>query len=304
MDGWHSFNNDDTRFKKKELMGEMNDIYGTNLQDRLSDIYFVIQGAADYMADQMINLPSISSEGKLEMEIIMAGILSYRIDKSIILQALLANNPAFSKISLDNILKAMNGYLQDYEYLLLNEKRYSLLDFAKTHGKLKLLLLTEPDKGGELKAPMFVDENNNITQCRFAFFDNFELTPEFIVNNKSNILVEESVDGEYLFRLQWDLDRFFDDYMKLIAYYIYCSPLNYQNVLTSIEIDNGLAGIKRKATNVIAFYHEGEMPESALEETPNICPDISYALEQGVYSLNSVGISTGIIGQSIGRPNS
>lgn len=277
----------------------MNDIYGTNLLDRLSDIYLVIHNAAVFMAEQMINLPSISNEGKLEMEIIMAGILSYRIEKNIILQALLANNPAFCNLSQTNILNAMDGYLLDYEYLVLNKKRYPLLDFAKTHGKLKLQHLTEPDKGGELKAPVFVDENNNITRCRFAFFENYELTPDFIVKNKSNILVEESSGGEYLFRLQWDLDRFYNDFMKQIAYYIYCSPLNYKNVLSSVEIDKGLTNINRKATNIIIFYGEREIPQSDLGETPNICPDISYALEQGVYSLNAVGISIGIIGQSI-----
>lgn len=276
----------------------MNDIYGTNLQDRLSDIYFVIHGAAAFMAEQMTNLSSISNEGKLEMEIIMAGILSYRIEKHIILQALLENNPAFSHLCQTSILNAMNGYLLDYEYLVLNKKRYPLLDFAEKHGKLKLQHLTEPDKGGELIAPLFVDENN-ITLCRFAFLENYELTPEFIVKNKSNILVEESSDGEYLFRLQWDLDRFYNDFMKLIAYYIYCSPLNYKNVLCDVEIDEGLSNIKRKATNIIVFYKEGEIPQSDLEETPNICPDISYALEQGVYSLNALGISTGIIGQPI-----
>ena len=275
----------------------MNDIYGTNLQDRLSDIYSVIQGAATFMAEQMVNLPSISNEGKLEMELIMAGILSYRIEKHIILQALLANNPAFCNLSHTNILNAMDGYLADYEFLILR-KRYPLLDFAKTHGKLKLKHLTEPDKGGKLVAPLFVDDNN-ITLCRFVFFEDYELTPEFIVKNKSNILVEESSDGEYLFRLQWDLDSFYNDFMKLIAYYIYCSPLKYKNVLCGVEIDEGLTSIKRRATNTIVFYGEGEIRQSDLEETPNICPDISYALEQGVYSLNALGTSTGIIGQSI-----
>ena len=277
----------------------MNDIYGTNLQDRLSDIYFVIQSSAAFMAEQMINLPRISNEGNLEMEIIMAGILSYRIEKSIILQALLANNPAFCDLSPTNILNAMDGYLLDYEYLVLNRKRYPLLDFAKTHGKLKLQHLTDPDRGGELIAPLFVDENNNITRCRFAFFDNYELTPDFIVKNKSNILVEETSDGEYLFRLQWDLDRFYNDFMKLIAFYIYCSPLKYRNILTSIEIDNNLMSIKRRSTNVIVLRGLKEFSKSEMEESSDICPDISYALEQGVYSLNALGISTGIIGQSI-----
>lgn len=267
------------------------DMYGDHLQDRLSDLYSIISSASKKMTNQMINLPSISQEGKLETEIIMAGILSSSVDKKIILQALLANNPSYSSLYQTNILNAMARYVHDYEFLFLNHRRIPLLEFQKNHGRLKLMQLTEPDKGGELKAPIFVDDKGNITRCRFAFFKNYETTPEFIIKNKSSILVEETLDNEYLFRLKYDLDRCYDDYMKLIAFNIYCSPLNYRNVLSSFDIEKGLASITRKATNVIVSYNINNISKSDFEKNSNICPDISYSFEQGVQTLFALGES-------------
>ena len=275
------------------------DIYGDRLLDRLHDIYSCIHFGAEEMVSEMVNLPGVSEQGLMEIEIIMAAILSYRVEKGIVLQSLLAEKPAFHKVGLTNITKAMEGYLNEYRSVILEDdikRRSTLLDFVKDHVKLKLATLIEHDEYGNKKAPIFVDNNANVTHCRFVLFDENEQNADFIIENKSSIIIDETKKGEYLFRHQRDLDWSFEYFMRLIAFYVYCSPLNYRHVLCGGEIEEGLAGIKRRATNVSVISDiNNEIPKSDFEETSNICPDIHYALMEGVNCMVALAISTGLI---------
>lgn len=81
------------------------DIYGAKLLKRLSDIYYCIHAGAENMAREMVNLPEISKEGMMEIEILMAAILSKNIEESIVLQALLSGNPLLKKEELSEIAR-------------------------------------------------------------------------------------------------------------------------------------------------------------------------------------------------------
>lgn len=275
------------------------DTYGNSLLNRLSDLYFCIHSGAEDMVYAMVNLPKVSEQGFLEIEIIMAAILSNRVEKGIVLQSLLLGNPAFHKVGLTNISNAMEGYLHQHKLVIWADnirERHSLLEFVKNNGELKLAHLKEPDASGNKTAPLFIDDNTNRSiLCRFVFFAENEQNADFIKRNKSDIVIDETVDGEYLFRHKRDLDWAFDFYMKQIAYYIYCSPLQYKFVLCEAEVEKGLANIKRRPTNAIVLNKVEPLSKSDFEESSDICPDIGYALDAGVGTMEEMAISTCIV---------
>lgn len=274
------------------------DIYGDKLLERLSDIYYSIHAGAENMVREMVNLPEVSKEGMMEIEILMAAILSKKIEESIVLQALLSGNPLLKKEELSKITEAMESYLYQYKSQVLHDDikgRYPLLDFAKVHGKLKLCDFKNVNAVEITKYPLFIDENSKMTKCRFVWFEKNEETADFIVKNKTNIFVDETKDGEYLFRLKRDIDYDYNFFMKTIAYYIYQSPLKYKCFLDSEEIDRSLANVKRKTTNVIITSEVKTGGESAFEEKSEICSDINYAFNQGIYMLEGLASSAGLI---------
>lgn len=274
------------------------DIYGGLLLERLSDIYYCIHAGAEEMVCQMINLPEVSKEGMMEIEILMAAILSNNIKISIVLQALLSGNPLFENLKLAKIIEAMESYLSQYKSQVLHndiKERNSLLDFAKVHGKLKLIDFKNTNTGKITKYPLFVDANFKMIKCRFVCFEENEKTANFIVKNKNNIIVDETKDGEHLFRLKRDIDYDYNFFMKIIAYYVYYSPLKYEYFLDSEEIDKRLANIKKKTSNVIILSEVNDIRRAAFEETSEISPDISYAFDQGIYMLKGIAASEGLI---------
>lgn len=274
------------------------DIYGQRLLKRLSDIYYCIHAGAEGMASQLFNLPKVSKEGMMEFEILMAAILSNQVEKGIVLQAMLSGNPSFNEVGLTDMSEAMELYLKQYRTQILRDdikNRSSLLDFAKIHGQLKLATL-EDEKTGEIsKIPVFVDNNKNIIKCRFLFFAENEKTSDYIIKNKNSIFIDETKEGEYLFRLKRDLEYDYNFFMKIIAYNIYCSPLNYQNRISINKIDSQLAHIKRMPTNVIVAYDIKTVEDSAFHDISDICPYISYALYEGSRIMRALAVSLGII---------
>lgn len=276
------------------------DIYGGKLTDRLSDIYYCIHAAAEEMAKQMVAMPEPSEEGLLELEILFAGVISHYINQHIVIQALLSGNSKFFEIEASNLGGAMEHYKNSFESQILCtqiKERTPLLEFAKKNGKLKLIDLKEPDKGGYLKAPVFVSNNNDVIICRFYFFDKDEQTSDFIIANKNYIYIDRTDEDVYLFKLKRDIDWWYDEFMKYIAYYIYASPLNYHYYLHGDKIEEGIKNIKRGKTNVVVATDINKIKACDFEETSNILPSISYALNEGIRTLDVLASSTGLIGE-------
>ena len=267
------------------------DIEGNDLRGRLSDIYSCINAGADNMIDNIVGLPTVSDEGKMEIEILMAAILSYRVEKGIVIQSLLSGNPSFNSVGLTNISNAMDAYLNMYKHVIIKEGikvRCSLKEFAKSHGKLKLGHLQEKDKYGNIKAPIFVGDDSKMTVCHFALFSEEEQTGEFISKNWNNIIVDETDEGEYVFRLIENINNDYCSFLEYIAYYIYCSPLNYKSVLWSGTIKNELSNIKIQDSNIIITYDIHNMSRINANNSSDIPPYIDCALDQGIYMLENM----------------
>lgn len=276
------------------------DIYGGKLMERLPDIYSCIHAAAEEMANQMVAMPKLGKNGMSELEIIFAGILSHNINQHIVIQALLHGNPKFFDIEASNLGGAMESYKSSYESQILCthiKKRIPLMEFARSHGKLKLKDIDRPDKSGNLKAPIFVLSESEIITCRFYFFDKEEQTADYIVANKNDIYIDITQEGEYLFKLRRDINWWYDEFMKYIAYYIYVSPLNYHYYLHGDDIEDAIKDIKRGKTNVLVGTDITQVKASDFEENSNILSSISYALNEGIRTLDVLASSTGLIGE-------
>ena len=276
------------------------DIYGDKLIDRLSDIYSCIKSAAENFLNQMVGLPIPSEKGKLEIEILMAAVLAHDIDKNIILQSLLSGNVKYKDLDITNILLSIDSYLKSYRKNILLyhlDQRVPLMEFAKMHGKLKIGVFNNSDTGESYKAPLFVMEDSKKVFCGFVGFNEDEQTPTFISQNKSDIFVDVTKNGKYLFKLKRDINNEFNIFIKEIAWYIYVSPLKYNYFIGEEELQEGLKSIKRKDSNVIIVSDINKVKESDFHETSDIVPYISYAFNQGVYSLISLASSLGLIGK-------
>ena len=73
---------------------------------------------------------------------------------------------------------------------------WSLLSFARAHGKMKVAPFVNKETGEAFKSCAFVDSNNAITLV--AFSSNLgELTPREIANRKDNLQVVELESGTF-----------------------------------------------------------------------------------------------------------
>ena len=73
---------------------------------------------------------------------------------------------------------------------------WSLLSFARAHGKMKVAPFVNKETGEAFKSCAFVDSNNAITLV--AFSSNLgELTPKEIANMKDNLQVVELESGTF-----------------------------------------------------------------------------------------------------------
>ena len=169
------------------------------------------------------------------------------------------------------------------------------------HGKLKIGVFNNSDTGESYKAPFFVMEDSKKVFCGFVGFNEDEQTSTFISKNKSDIFVEVTKNGKYLFKLKRDIDNEFNIFIKEIAWYVYVSPLKFQYFIGEEELQEGLKSIKRKESNVIIVSDINKVKESDFDGITNIVPYISYAFNQGVYSLTSLASSLGLIGKFINR---
>ena len=277
------------------------DIYGTRLVERLSDIYACIQDGAEDMENQMCcSFPKPSPEGRMEMEIIMAAILSREVEKGIVLQSLLAGNSSYNTVGLTNISEIMDARLKTYRFYVLEDyvqERHTLKELMKANDKLVLKGLKDPDESGNVVSPIFIKDGIEAIRCRFWYFEKKEQTAEFIRNNYSSIVVDKTIDGEYLFKQQRDIDSLFIDEMKYIAYDIYCAPLFHKSVLTSIERDQELGGIKRRASNVIILKGIQCLSAEEVKESSDIGLQVGYALQEGVRTMGVMTSSLGITGK-------
>lgn len=73
---------------------------------------------------------------------------------------------------------------------------WSLLSFARAHGKMKVAPFVNKETGEAFKSCAFVDSNNAVTLV--AFSSNLgELTPREIANRKDNLQVVELESGTF-----------------------------------------------------------------------------------------------------------
>lgn len=73
---------------------------------------------------------------------------------------------------------------------------WSLLSFARAHGKMKVAPFVNKETGEAFKSCAFVDSNNAVTLV--AFSSNLgELTPKEIANMKDNLQVVELESGTF-----------------------------------------------------------------------------------------------------------
>lgn len=276
------------------------DIYGDPLMNRLDDIYDCIHSAAEDMIREMVGMPKLSEKGVLELELLFAAILSHDIDKNIVLQSLLTGNDEFRKLDITNVLLAIDSYHNQYQYDILNihvSQRVPLMEFAKAHGKLKISTLPKQDTFGNYKVPIFVKNDSEILECHFAFWGENTHTPDFIVKNKNNIVVDLSTEGEYIFRHIDDINQRIDDFMKYITFYAYKSPLDYHTFLSGDEIEEAIKNIKRDKTNIVVVPSARIVHPSEFEETSNITTTVHYAFTGGTRALGVLSASIGLVGK-------
>ena len=175
------------------------------------------------------------------------------------------------------------------------------MEFAKAHGKLKIGVFNNSETSESFKAPIFVMEGSKNLYCGFVGFSEDEQTPTFISQNKNDIYVDVAKNGKYSFRLKRDIDNEFNIFIKEIAWYVYVSPLKFQYFIGEEELEEGLKNIKKKESNVMIVSNICNVNESDFDGITNIVPYISYAFNQGVYSLTSLASSLGLIGKFINR---
>lgn len=73
---------------------------------------------------------------------------------------------------------------------------WSLLSFARAHGKMKVAPFVNKETGEAFKSCAFVDSNNAVTLVSFS--SNLgELTPKEIANMKNNLQVVELESGTF-----------------------------------------------------------------------------------------------------------
>lgn len=262
------------------------DIYGTPLANRLKDIFDCIQSSADWMTKQLIELPTLSIQGRMEAEIITASILANHIEIGIVVQSLLVGNPLYHTIGITCLTSKIKDYISlynsDVERDFVLESK-PLLVFAteekKLYGvesKLKIAEFKQPDRFGNNKLPVFIRSNENRLLCHFDWDDPEKQTPQYISSNKNNIIVEKWENGDYVFVNKDEINRSYHSYFDRMAFYLFIEPLKHHASLSPYEVIIGLD------TNKITFSSQN--------------PIIGYAYSEGKRVTEAGAASIGLTG--------
>ena len=270
------------------------DGFSENSMHGLSDIYSCIKSTAETFIEQMTIFPKLSEKGKLEVEILMSAILSHYIDKNIVLQSLLSGNAKYKELDITEMLLLMDSYRKSYQSTILLEhliKRVPLLEFCKTHGKLKLGHFKNCETNESFKAPLFVLEDSTNLICSFDSFKDEEQNANFVSANKYNIYVDVTKDGKHLFKLKRDIEHEMKFFLKQVIWHIYVSPLKYQYPLSEEMVDKGIKEIIIKKTNVVGISNINNVAEVDSDEY-----DITLqAVNNGAKVLRTLASSLGFV---------
>ncbi len=268
------------------------DIYGTPLANRLKDIFDCIQSSADWMTKQLIELPTLSIQGRMEAEIITASILANHIEIDLVVQSLLIGNPLYHNIGITCLMSKIKDYISLYNSDVKRDfviESKPLLAFAaeekKIYGaesKLKIAEFKQADKFGNYKLPVFIRPSETHLLCHFDWNDPDKHTPQYISSNKNNIIVERWRNGDYVFITNDEITRSYDSYFDRMAFYLFIEPLKYHASLSSYEIIIGLE------TNKITFSSQNSIVGYAYSEGKRVT-------EVGAASIGLIGsINTAI----------
>lgn len=277
------------------------DIYGGKLIERLDSIYFVIQDGVEEMMKWLIEYPNKKSisikkndedvakmlyshpipseKGKIECQIIMASLLTSNIDTEIVAKSLINGCSSLSIINLNTLVKMLEVYNHMYKTFVLMDyvkQQWTLTDFARKNGKLKIGTFNKPDKYGNLKRPVFINDKNEKIICQFNSFDENQQTANFIVSNQYNIFVQKRVNGDFEFVLKDNIDINRNNFFDFLLYKIYFTPLTYSYYIWRDDI---VKAIKR--LNI---------------SSNEINPVIEQAFNEGKKIMELIATSTGLIG--------
>ena len=190
------------------------------------------------------------------------------------------------------LLKASN---KDVENIV---NCWTLLEFAKSHGRMKIGVFTNPETGETYKGCAFVDQKSN-NVCFVYYSSNLgELTAAEIIANKDNLLIIQlKVDSEALSRREKN-KRQLESYFLCKTYplrtysvrkgtKVICdNAFSSYEFLNSIELPNSIISIGNKAFSGCRLL--------AAISLPNRLKRIGDKSFDGCASLSSIILSTDI----------
>lgn len=258
------------------------DIYGTPIIERIKDFYPVIKNGANHMIAQIVGFPLISTEGKMECEIIMASVLAQELPTDLIIQAIVLGEPKFHTLGISTLQNKIERYKTMYKSHIEQDfikQRWPLSDFAKKYKKLKIVDFGNVDKFGNNKCPVFITNEDKLFVCHFSWSERSLNTADFIHNNINKITVAEYQSGEFVFRLKEDDDWLYDTYCDMVAYNVFCLPLKYQY---TYSINDMISSLKERN---ITLSNDNSI--------------IGYALSEGIRVTKGLAFSLGLIGNKM-----
>lgn len=269
------------------------DIYGTPLTERLKDIYSSIQYGLDTFCENLtlLGLPCLSQQGKQEVAIYLGAMLSLNIQKDIVIQSILQGDKSLNSLGIKFLDEKIDTYVSMYKSQILRDyvkQTWSLMDFARNNGKMKLASFEAPDSYGYTKRPAFCMENQSPLICHFAAFEKDNLTPAYIISHKNDIIVEERTNGDYVLRPMEDVSFFIECYVSYVAYHVFCHPLKYFYSLNYSDIDEEISKLPVSESRVSITYKD--MPNPSLK----FYSLFRSALDEGKKEAENIAVATGI----------
>lgn len=188
--------------KVKETFGDNipKDTYGTLYTDK--SVLKSISSSLDAGIEEMFNNIDMSLrlivQNKNESIFCLAGATNLFVDPIFTAYALRLyhfNGEYAFKMILERV-KYYAKMFSNYYY----KRTEKLIDFAKTHGKMKIAPFINKQTGEHFKSCAFIDSNKNVTLCAFCSIDfssDESQTPTYIVKNKDHLVVVRTPSETY-----------------------------------------------------------------------------------------------------------
>lgn len=269
--------NSRSEISNNEFLTEENEYFNQEVElfekeeEKFKELFKIINFEVNWR-ESTDNFPK-DERGKAETHIYFASLVPDHIPVADLAQALHENLEELQILEIEAIEKKIEQYKKYYKSLVTKPfiiKKWSLVDFAREFGRMKVTNVMENNKTGEkFKSGAFQDINDKLTLAGFHGFAWEQQTPAFISKHKDKIGVLYSEFGNYKIYFIDQLKRDKYKYFQSVIQSLFLYPIEKEFPMYKEAFDFEWDGILELDKVETVIENMKEVSEEIKEEFEN-----------------------------------